>query len=1667
MAKKLIKNYVFNKGLGLKDNANPYAVDLLEQNKIFIVKEIGAFIQNKIDAADPDYTDKTYDIAKCERDATYVIDALIFDIRYGGNEETRRISTYYWEEDVPQIAGNRIAEVESYTYAQTLITDFIFTNTVASSPEQNNATQITTSNNAETGTDTSVDTLLGDVVDVIENGLSQLPAQTIGLGRIELLGALGLEDLLIITNVTDNIVIYNFADSAKGGKVKFTTGNSASYPQAESVNNGTTVINFNFNTSAMSNDDEIQVFLEESELRVRMNSIATDAMERIKVGIPQAMLDADFEYGLQPTKWQAISTQRGYPSTYEIPASDILVDSVVTDASSGTNNVGASLITVTTSANHPFVIGDVFTIRALSSSILGFNRAEGTFIVQTVPSATTFTYYAKSKVGVLDGQVLATSNTQLRQAEFYTGAALSDPQFSIVTQGASGTFTASLQVDNAVSTIAFTGDAPPVGAVLSGTGIATGTQVSGVFGDNNVDGTETSIYVGEDISIGDTAITLANTTGISAGMAIKSHPIDPGNGLPDTGTNTQLVISSIAGNTLNLSGPLNIAYNGDVQTYSGIVLNTSNNVVGTGTGAQFDVTVDGTNVYSAVVNTAGSGYVRGDTIRILGSSLGGTSPTNDIHISVDDVNGSGGVDFFRIISSTTGASAATYSGVTTSIVANPFAANQLVNIAKNAGTYSGSGNSGGTGIQNGNRFLIPGTSLGGATPANDVTVTVTGITEEPPGSGTTQISTYTVSGTAGRGEQIDIYGTVTISSPTTQVITSGSSISTNGIAEVDVTFADHHGLVPGNPIMISVSSDDGSNNHTLVSGPFFLNTVPSATSFRITARSSGTIDVSTDSITANVYIRPDGFFTHRPFDGGVQLGTGSPQHGAQAVRQSKKYIRYQSGKGAMYNTGALFAPSFDVASVTSTATAIGSIITVNTDDADHGLQAGAYIKLNGVNTVGYDGEYTVNEIIDERTFTVVATSVLGSVTGIIGEQCQMSTFKWHGSVVRSGPYDDQNGIFWQYDGQELAVVRRSATFQVAGSVEIDTGSTRLQGTGTRFLDQLQEGDRIVIRGMTHVVGCIVDNEDMYITPAYRGINNLAGAKITKVQDLVIPQNEWNLDRCDGTGPSGYNIDITKMQMIGVQFTWYGAGFIDWMLRGPNGDYIFCHRLKGNNLNTEAYMRTGNLPVRYEVLNDGTASRLDGNLGISDTFLTLQKASAFPQSGVVKIDAELISYTGKTGNTLTGLSRSATLSNFAGGATRSYTGGAAAAHNDRQGVILVSGTTSPIISHWGSAYLIDGQFDDDRGYIFSYAATDLEISTVRQSSFLIRLAPSVSNAVTGDLGERELLNRAQLLLDSISVTSEANASGALIIEGVLNPQNYPENPSGIVWNGLNNASAGGQPSFAQVALGSSVKWKGGTTIVTRTATIAGALSANFTCVRPGPAFGNFNNDIQNNRNRFFLFDDLAATSGIEVGDLVGSNSFFPSGTFIERIITDWQGSGLTRYNTSEDASGTVNEATIDVTKDKTSSSYTGSNTLPFTDSTWVASGATVGTPTSQTEFPANTTVSGVTSKNIGTTQYYEVSFSQSFTGTLNAAATVEFNFTPVPFAKPGETVFSFIANPGETATLDLSALKELTTTTIGGRGTFPNGPDVLALNVYKTSGTATTGNVLLRWGEAQA
>jgi hypothetical protein len=570
----------------------------------------------------------------------------------------------------------------------------------------------------------------------------------------------------------------------------------------------------------------------------------------------------------------------------------------------------------------------------------------------------------------------------------------------------------------------------------------------------------------------------------------------------------------------------------------------------------------------------------------------------------------------------------------------------------------------------------------------------------------------------------------------------------------------------------------------------------------------------------------------------------------------------------------------------------------------------------------------------ERVLQVTAFQTLGSINPTTGaniqDPCLLSFVGWSGATVRSGTYDEQNGVFFEYDGQQAYAVKRASTFQLAGTVSVTSGSGQVVGINTRFLTQLAAGDRIVMRGMTHVVNQVVSSTLMYVNPQWRGATSLAGIKITKTIDYKIPQTQWNKDRFDGTSspfnPSGYLMLPYKMQMVGMQWTWYGAGSIDWMMRGDDGNYKFVHRLRNNNLNNEGWMRTGNMPVRYEVQNEGARTYTVGsvNMGIADTVMNVFDSSFFPTPAAgttitVYIDNEMLTYSNKTnafatatvlsfggttynyvilsnttnmvvgqtivftntqgislgnivsGNTyyilsvatftgtisgvtytnapavtvsttlsgtvvtqsnfvattpynglsttcaLIGCNRAQSTTLWATGGYRTFTAGSAAVHLSGTGVVQIAPTASPVVSHWGAAFVQDGGFDTDRSYIFSYQSPNITVTTKKTCAFAVRQAPSVSNALTGDLGLRELINRASFLLQGLEITAGAGGTNAaLIIEGIINPSNYPTDLTKIPFYSLNSTTLPtGQPSFSQVAPGAGITFANSATNITTT------------------------------------------------------------------------------------------------------------------------------------------------------------------------------------------------------------------------------------------------------------
>jgi hypothetical protein len=66
------------------------------------------------------------------------------------------------------------------------------------------------------------------------------------------------------------------------------------------------------------------------------------------------------------------------------------------------------------------------------------------------------------------------------------------------------------------------------------------------------------------------------------------------------------------------------------QTYTNVG---GTNVIGTGSGATFNIVRNST-TYSVTVNAAGTGYAVNNTIKVLGTALGGLSPVNDLVITV-------------------------------------------------------------------------------------------------------------------------------------------------------------------------------------------------------------------------------------------------------------------------------------------------------------------------------------------------------------------------------------------------------------------------------------------------------------------------------------------------------------------------------------------------------------------------------------------------------------------------------------------------------------------------------------------------------------------------------------------------------------------------------------------------------------------------------------------------------------------------------------------------------------------------------------------------------------------------------------------------------------------------------------------------------------------------
>jgi len=275
--------------------------------------------------------------------------------------------------------------------------------------------------------------------------------------------------------------------------------------------------------------------------------------------------------------------------------------------------------------------------------------------------------------------------------------------------------------------------------------------------------------------------------------------------------------------------------------------------------------------------------------------------------------------------------------------------------------------------------------------------------------------------------------------------------------------------------------------------------------------------------------------------------------------------------------------------LTKSVTTTANTVTFTVSNIMNFIQAGSSITGTGipVGTKIVDVIAATNQIVlsANATATVVGATLTlpaNASTSIATGFPKYNLVNWTDAVIRAGLFDTQNGMFFEYDGQNLYCVRRSSVQQISGTCTVTNRSCSIVGdSNTRFTAQLSTGEYIVIRGQSYLITQVVNNQQLYVQPEYRGVS-ITNCVVSKTVDTKTPQYNWNIDVADGTGIHGYVLDANKIQMVYLDYSWYGAGKIRYGFKDANGEVRYFHQYVHNNIFTEAYFRAGNLPARYEV-----------------------------------------------------------------------------------------------------------------------------------------------------------------------------------------------------------------------------------------------------------------------------------------------------------------------------------------------------------------------------------------------------------------------------------------------------------------------------------------------------
>jgi hypothetical protein len=155
-----------------------------------------------------------------------------------------------------------------------------------------------------------------------------------------------------------------------------------------------------------------------------------------------------------------------------------------------------------------------------------------------------------------------------------------------------------------------------------------------------------------------------------------------------------------------------------------------------------------------------------------------------------------------------------------------------------------------------------------------------------------------------------------------------------------------------------------------------------------------------------------------------------------------------------------------------------------------------------------------------------------------------------------------------------AATSSSAIMESLNNISYQTGEGGLVRVGARFTAG--------VAGNQQRVGLGNGTDGLFF--GYNG-TSFGILRLHNTTETWTAQSSWNVDKMDGTGPSGVTLDPTKGNLFQIRYQWMGYGTIRFYVEHPTtGYFVEVHRIQYANANTVVSIHNPSLPVEVRSAN---------------------------------------------------------------------------------------------------------------------------------------------------------------------------------------------------------------------------------------------------------------------------------------------------------------------------------------------------------------------------------------------------------------------------------------------------------------------------------------------------